>query len=243
MKKKTLENSIFFHDLEWDTDFFGVTSAKAILNGPITLNEWNSLKNKFENYQFISIENRNSVPFNAKLIGNDTSAFLADVNIQFVKKLEHSSQYMENIIIQQSLNEDKQITSIANFYFSRFTDDIELAKRGGDRVYHQWLISSFNKPDKFFALSRDKDGEINGFLLHSYLNEVCIIELIAVSKNYAKMGVGTSLFRAVADTAYKRGCNEIKVGTQIRNMNAINFYHKVGCKQVGCHQIYHLWNL
>lgn len=45
------------------------------------------LQAKFKDYQFISITNQNSEPINTQLIGKDTSAFLADVNIQFVKNL------------------------------------------------------------------------------------------------------------------------------------------------------------
>ena len=99
------------------------------------------------------------------------------------------------------------------------------------------------RPDKFYALSKDENGDINGFLLFSYSDNACVIELIAVSQKETKGGIGTSLFKAVEYEAHQRGYNEIKVGTQVRNMGAINFYHKVGCKQVGCHQVYHLWNL
>ncbi len=241
MKDKNIENSIAFYDLEWDTNYFGVSCAKAILYKPLTQTQWSDIKGRFEGYQFISIENRNSNPINAQLIGKDTSAFIADVNVQFSKKLEGSADKPESIVVHQALQRDDQIIKIADFQFSKFTEDPELAKRGGEQVYCQWLINSFGKSDKFYALSRDKNGEINGFLLHSYLNNICVIELIAVSKNATKCGIGADLFEAAEYSAYQRGCGEIRVGTQIRNMGAINFYHKVGCKQIGCHQVYHLW--
>lgn len=243
MEEKKLENVVTFYDLKWDTEFFGVTSAKAILHKPLTSNEWDALKTRFKDYQFMSIENRNSEPTNAQLIGKDTSAFLADVNIQFVKKLECPYEMPKKVTVHRALERNDQIIDIADFQFSKFTEDIELSERGGDQVYRQWLMNSFEKPDKFYVLSTEENGNINGFLLHSYSDNACVIELIAVSKNVAKGGIGTSLFRAVEHTAHRRGYNQIKVGTQIRNTNAINFYHKTGCKQVGCHQVYHLWNL
>lgn len=243
MTEKNIENAVTFYDLKWDTEFFGVTSAKAVLHKPLRLNEWDGLKNRLKEYQFISIENRNSEPINSHMIGKNTSAFLADVNIQFVKKLEFTDEMPINITVHQALENNDQVIELADFEFSKFTEDIELAKRGGDKVYRQWLLNSFGKPNKFYALSKDKNGAINGFILYSYSDNTCVIELIAVSQTVTKSGVGTSLFKAVEYEAHQRSINEIKVGTQVRNMGAINFYHKVGCKQVDCHQVYHLWNL
>lgn len=240
---KNLKNAVTFNELNWDTDFFGVTSAKATIHRALSLNEWDALKSWFKDYQFISIMNKNSDPINAQLIGKETSAFLADVNIQFEKTVIGLSEMPKNVSIQQALGRNDQIIEIADFRFSKFTDDPELAKRGGNRVYQQWLINSFEKVDKFYALSRNVNGDINGFLLFSYADNACVIELIAVSQKEAKGGIGGSLFKAVEYVAYHRGVNKIKVGTQVRNLGAINFYHKLGCKQVGSHQVFHLWNL
>lgn len=241
MKEK--DKAVTFYDLKWDTEFFGATSAKAILQKPLSCNEWNELKTRFKEFQFVSIENQYSEPVNAQMIGKDTSAFLADVNIQFSKRIKGTYELPKNITIHQALERNDQVIEIADFQFSKFTEDPGLAIRGGAKVYIQWLINSFDKPDKFYALSKDENRNINGFLLHSYSENSCVIELIAVSKRVTKSGVGTSLFKAVEHEAAKRGINIIKVGTQIRNIGAINFYHKVGCKQVGCHQVFHLWNL
>jgi dTDP-4-amino-4,6-dideoxy-D-galactose acyltransferase len=240
MENKKL--AVTFNELKWDTDFFGVTSAKAILHRSLTLNEWKEIKTRFKDYQFISIVNENSEPMNAQLIGSDTSAFLADVNIQFVKKLVGSIENFKNVTIHHLFKRNDQILEIADFQFSKFTEDPELAKRGGDQVYRQWLINAFDNQDKFYALSKNENGDINGFLLYSYSDNACVIELIAVSQKETTGGIGTSLFKTVEYVAHQRGCSEIKVGTQVRNMGAINFYHKVGCKQVGCHQVFHLWN-
>lgn len=243
MNDRNIENVVTFSELKWDTEFFGVTCAKAILYKQLTKEEWDELKKRFGDYQFLSIENQNSVPANAQLIGTDTAAFLADVNIQFKKKIEADYDMLDVVQIFQAMERDERIVEVGDFQFSKFTEDPELAKRGGAEVYRQWLINSFGNLDKFYAVAEGEDGNINGFLLHSYSGRTCTVELIAVSSNMTKSGIGTNLFKAVEYAAYQRGCEEIKVGTQVRNTGAINFYHKVGCKQVKCHQVYHLWNL
>ncbi len=243
MKDNNIQKPVSFRELQWDTDFFGVSCAKAILHKKLEKNDWNNIKEKFAGFQFVAIENINSEPLNAKMIGTDTKAFLADVNIQFIKSIKDDVKLEDDIKIYQSMKRENKILDIANFKYSKFIQDIELSKRGGPNVYRQWIINSFEKQDKFFAVSLDANGDINGFLLHSYTKDACIIELIAVSDITSKKGIGTSLFKSVEYSARQNGFNEIKVGTQIRNLPAINFYHKVGCKQFGCHQVYHLWNL
>lgn len=243
MMDNTTGNAVSFYELDWDTKFFGVSSAKAILHEPLTIAQWNDLKTRFKDYQFVSIENRNSEPTNAQLIGRDTSAFLADVNIQLTKKLEPQGTQADDIAIYQALERNDQLLEIADFGVSKFTEDPELFKRGGDQVYRQWLINSFGNAEKHFAISKDNEGIINGFLLHSYSDNACVVELIAVSSNKAHSGIGTRLFSSVESSAFQCGFTQMRVGTQVRNRAAINFYHKVGCKQVGCHQVYHLWNI
>lgn len=241
--RKNIKDIALFYELEWDTMFFGIRCAKAILAQPLTLAAWKELKTLFQQYQFISVENCNSEPINAQFIGQETSAFLADVNIQFAKNLNANIKNNENITIQKALKRNDQLLEIANFPYSKFTEDPELLKRGGNCVYQQWLLNSFGETGKSFAISKGKDGKIDGFLLHSYVCSVCTIELIAVSNKSMGRGIGTKLFEAVEFSAIQNKCKEIRVGTQVRNMEAINFYHKVGCKQIGCHQIYHLWCL
>lgn len=243
MKYGNINDGATFNELKWDTEFFGVTCAKIILYKRLTKVEWQELKERFGEYQFLAIENRNSDDINAQLIGTDTTAFLVDVNIQFKKQIKADCDMSKAVQIFQAMERDEGLIKVGNFQFSRFTKDPELAKRGGAEVYRQWMINSFEKLDKFFAVDEGENGEINGFLLHSYSGRTCTVELIAVSSNMTNDGIGTNLFKAVEYAAYQRGCEEIKVGTQVQNTRAINFYYKVGCKQVEIHQVYHLWNL
>lgn len=237
-------NSISFQELDWDTEFFGVTCAKTVLHHSLNKSDWNKLKLKFKDYEFISIVNKNSEPMNAQLIGKETSAFLADVNIQFVKKIDGNVTFPQNITsIGLSQRDLHQLMDLADFKYSKFVEDPELARRGGSYVYREWLRNSFKNPEKYFVISKDNSGSINGFALYSITNNKCVIELIAVSQLNSNAGIGSSLFQAVEYNVFQKGIQKIVVGTQLRNLSAVNFYYKVGCKQVGCHQVYHLWNI
>jgi ribosomal protein S18 acetylase RimI-like enzyme len=237
------ERAVTFIDLQWDTEFFGITCAKAILHKPLTETEWDNLRHRCCEYQFVTIENCNSEPTNARLIGNNTIAYLADINIQFEKKLNEQNDIPETIQICQAMPRNEKILEMTNFKFSRFLEDPELAKRYGAKIYRQWMIDSFSKPDKFIAVAKQSDNDIIGYILYSYLDNSCIIELIHVANDLIKRGIGTNLIRAVESASFRNGYGMMRVGTQLRNTAAINFYHKVGYKQLGGHQIYHLWNL
>lgn len=237
-----LESSFTFSELTWDTNYFGVTCAKVVLHKFLEVNEWIEVKKQISKYQFVSIINENSEPGNAQLVGKETSAFLADINVQFTKKINRINEKPKTISIHQGLERNNFIVDLAEFKYSKFIEDPELVIRGGGEVYKKWIENSFNDRNKYYALSKDESGEVNGFILYSYLDNACVVELIAVSSKATKSGIGRTLFNAVEYEAHMSHCSVIKVGTQVRNTAAINFYHKLGCTQIGCHQVYHLWN-
>lgn len=232
-------NKIIYLDLAWDSAFFGLSCLKVILHEPLSLSEWAEVENRIKPYDFITIENKHSEPENARLIGQKTSAFLADTNIQFQKQVKFVEASPPSIRIYNPMERDDRLLDIGDFKYSRFFADKELAARGGKEVYKQWLLNAFNKEDKYFAVS-EQGNLAKGYVLFSFTGNVCMIELIAVSEQFSGQGIGSALFNAVEFEACRKGAEIIQVGTQIRNLRAINFYHKMGCKQVGCHQIYHL---
>lgn len=242
MSTKGFDSAYQYYPLEWDTEYFGIKSSKAIINKSLSREEWDSLKSKFPESQFVIVENRNSDASNAKLIGEETQGYLVDVNIQFSKKLlQHHYEIPAGIRFAEAMDYNEQILGLTNFVFSKFTEDSELAKRNGDKVYYHWVLNSFGKSGKYFIVDEDEFGNINGFALFGYKDDACVIELISVSSQTNSTGIGTRIFRAVEKIAFDNGYRYINVGTQVKNLAAMNFYHKVGCKQIGCHQTYHLW--
>lgn len=236
------EKAYRFSELKWDTDFFGISCARAVLEGELSREEWDELKRLMEGYRFVSIVNRHSLPGNSLLIGMETRAFLADVNIQLEKEADPARAMPAGVEVASGLARDENILAMANYPASKFIADQEFNRRNGSEVYREWLKNSFGRKDKYFALSRDSGGGRNGFLLFSYRGDTCTIELVAVSAYVEKRGIGTDLLKACEISAQAAGCRIIRVGTQIRNTTAINFYHKYGFRMVGCHQVFHLWN-
>ena len=137
---------------------------------------------------------------------------------------------------------NKQVIEITKktFIYSRFFNDPKLPKEQASSIYCNWTENAFNKEDKYFIIS-EREGQIAGFILFSFQKENCVIELIAVDEKYQGQRVGKSLIHCMESYVIKKGAKKIKVGTQLNNSSAINFYTFMGFKYVYCRSIYHLW--
>ena len=80
--------------LDWDTNFFGINSAKIYLYDEFCNDDIKKIKKivKEKKYEFITIQNCGNIEKNNVLISNFEGAFLVDVNIQFEKKLDRSKE-------------------------------------------------------------------------------------------------------------------------------------------------------
>ena len=100
--------------LEWDTDYFGVSSARVNLNGNVDNKGQNEIIEFCKNYDFVTISNLDNIKENNHWIGNRTSAFLADMNIQFLKALGNKPDYKdEKTYVVNCLSGNEQIVNIA----------------------------------------------------------------------------------------------------------------------------------
>lgn len=232
--------------LDWDTNFFGIKSAKIYLYDELCNDDIKKIKEivKEKGYEFITIQNCGNIEQNNVLMANFEGAFLADVNIQFEKKLDRSKKIenKENVCIKEKYEKDENIVNIAKKAFtdSRFLIDSKL--RRGNEVYVQWVSNSFEKQNKFFCTYRE-DKKTKGFILFSIEEDKksIFLELIAVDKDSKGKGIGTSLIKQLENFAIQNKIEYIHVGTQLNNLNAQNFYEKNGFKHIMNNSIYHWW--
>ena len=141
--------------LDWDTKKFKRKSAKIYLYEEIDNRDIDHIKENImkEEYEFITIQNCGNNIGNNIAISHFAGAFLADVNVQFIKKIkeENKNEKNENIKIQNNFSYDKSLVDIVNNAFkdSRFIVDPKLSN--GNEVYTEWVINAFNQKDKYFC--------------------------------------------------------------------------------------------
>lgn len=230
--------------LEWDTDYFGVNSARINLFDPLSESEQLIILEYCRNYEFITIANIDNNTENNFWIGTKTNAFLTDLNVQFIKVLDPNFFYLdERIYISNNMSRDEKIVDIAqkSFSYSRFVHDKKLHLEKATQIYKHWTENSFNQLDKFFVIAKNQH-EIIGYILFNTKDECCFIELIAVDQKYRGYGVGKTMIYALQSYLTKLKISKIQVGTQINNIIAINFYINMGFKLSNCTSVYHMWN-
>ncbi|MEH7116830.1 GNAT family N-acetyltransferase [Neobacillus vireti] len=234
-----------FYNLEWDTEYFGVNSAKAILNGSVTKKDQDELLNYCKDYNFITITNINNNNHNNYWMSNIKNLFLTDVNIQFEKELHFSTECIdETTEINISYSKNEKVLNIAKnaFSFSRFFNDPFLESKKTQDIYLYWTECGFDKSDKYFVITK-RENEIAGYMLFSINVEdrTSTIELIAVDDKFKGKKVGKSLVSGLESFLYRNNIKKIKVGTQVNNVAAANFYFSNGFRYVNCNSVYHYW--
>lgn len=229
--------------LAWDTEFFGLRCHRIDLDGPASRLELMRALHMAKDAEFICIANRDCDIQNARLIAELTSACTADINVHFKKTVPGIAPYPQSPA-RDSYPACPDIVDLANQVFrdSRFVRDSRFAERRGGRMFGEWVKNAFGIPGKFF-ITATEDRRLAGFVLFSVQGEVLTVELIGVDDRCRRKGYGRCLWHAVESEALLRGCSAIRVDTQMTNLDAVNFYIRMGCSISHAVQIYHVWNM
>lgn len=233
--------------LNWDSDYFEVNSAKVTLYNELNELDKIEIEKWMLNYRFITIVNLNSDKKNNEWIGNYTRAHLADVNIQFTKEILVSNSDIEykNLILGNNIAFSNEIMCIASesFKYSRFFNDTKLASPNAEKIYSIWTKNSFMREEKYFVVSKC-DNYINGYIIFNINvnEESATIELIAIKNGDQGKGVGKKMINGLEQFLSSRGVRRVLVGTQVENVEAINFYSKCNFHLNSISSVYHLWN-
>lgn len=229
--------------LQWDTDYFGVNSARVNLSGIVDERGQEEIIEFCKGYDFVTISNLDNIKENNQWIGKRTNAFLADINIQFLKILTDKPDYQdEKTYVLNSLPRNEQIVDIAvrSFDFSRFFNDPNLPQEQAKNIYLHWTECAFSQENKYFVIS-EREGNVAGYILFSTDEDSSVIELIAVDEKYQGQRVGKSLINTMESFVIDQRIKKIQVGTQVNNISAAQFYNATGFKYVSCVSLYHLW--
>lgn len=243
--EKKVKN-LTLRDLEWDTDYFEEKCGRVDLVNKIDNNDIKLIEKFIGENTFTTITNSKENSFNNNFIGEKLNAFLTDVNIHLKKTVVagNVAKYENNIKICNRRSYSQEMLDLADGVFknSRFLNDINIPKEKAKGLYRQWVQNSFDKDEKYFITYKVKD-KIVGFILFSANDdEEIVIELICVSYEHSGNGVGKKIMNRLELYALEHGYSIINVGTQIENINALNFYISYGYKIDDVKYIYHLWN-
>lgn len=244
------QNTYEYRNLEWDTNYFGVKSARVTLKDRINRNEWVKIRNLIIENDFVVIDNINNNSINNFFISNLLGVFLTDINFQFIKNIIANANVKkiedDNIIVKNNMQYNKQIVDISrnSYKYSRFFNDPFLDKAKAVNIYSHWVESSFSNENKYF-LYYYSGSNILGYILFSIesQNNKAIIELISVKESMKDKSIGTKMMSHLENYLVNnfKGIETLQVGTQSNNTKAINFYIKNAFRVRELRSVYHYW--
>ena len=237
------EKNYHFHPLPWDTEYFGINSARVNLSGIVDENGQAEILDFCKDYEFVTLSNHDNINENNHWIGKRTTAYLVDMNIQFLKRINQRPDHLDTeTSIANNLSRNDKIIDISrnSFNYSRFFNDPQLPHLQAKQIYQHWTECAFDQKDKYFVIS-ERAGLITGYILFSFVEDTSLIELIAVDKKHQGQKIGKSMIHALESYVLNQGIQKIKVGTQVNNIQAVQFYHAMGYKYAGCGSVYHWW--
>jgi GNAT superfamily N-acetyltransferase len=120
---------------------------------------------------------------------------------------------------------------------------IELAKfekllPPDEKAKQRLFIHAFGKNPSFYVLLAKTNGTAVGYAFYfftysSFLaRRTLYLEDIFVSENYRNKGIGKLLFNELVNIAKKQKCGRMEWCVLEWNINAINFYEKLGARQL-----------
>ncbi|OEU70983.1 MAG: hypothetical protein BA863_18800 [Desulfovibrio sp. S3730MH75] len=167
---------------------------------------------------------------------------LVDTRISFEKlAMKLDFEATKKLTLRHAKPEDKQeVCEIAgsDFVFSRFHLDPKISTQSADFIKKEWIANFFSKKRGDDMLIAEKDGKVAGFLsiLFTTSDKKAVIDLVCVSKEFQKQGIGQQLL-GFFENEYA-GCT-LNVGTQIANIASIRCYTAAGFRAVESKYIIH----
>lgn len=226
-----------------DTQYFGITSAKIRLKKTCSsAHQQAELLAFMRAFEFNTITNQMNDPINNHWLGENTTAFLTDVNIQFTKNVPFSNVMDKSTFVMDNYPGDDQVVQIAerSFAVSRFLNDPYLPSGPAQYIYADITKNAFGKAGRFFVIHQTQNL-INGFLLFSASGSSATIELIATRQDLKGRGIGKSLLYSMEEYIRREGVESLNVGAQLVNAVALKFYMSHGFRIKEFNSIYHYW--
>jgi ribosomal protein S18 acetylase RimI-like enzyme len=172
---------------------------------------------------------------------------LVDIRVELNLKIDDlpmEQQYGNEIKISSLKNKIRNelfAISDRNINNTRFYNDTNFDQDLVKKMYQIWLKKSYNDPFTTVVIAEIKN-RIVGFITFKHGHEeISTIGLVAIDKNYQRLGIGKSIMNECIHLSFKQNKTRISVATQLNNEPAIKFYERFGFKVFKKSNWYHKW--
>ena len=233
------KNSIKY--LEWDSDFFGLSTAKAVIKKAEDFSDViEDAQQKKIKLVYLFCEN--PLPATALL---QLDIQLVDEKLTYTHSLTNDMPNVDphiRLIDQSAPILNLEELALRSGQYSRFKIDERLPNRFFEKLYKKWLHNSLSGElgTKVAVLQTTQD-QYDGFITLGKIENSLNIGLLSVAENQTGKGVGTKLIQFVLNEASLQRLQQCTVVTQASNQPASRLYEKSGFNLSNREFIYHLW--
>ncbi len=218
--------------LKWDSEFFNISIGECFLecNQDIYITGFDLIYIK---------SNQNISP---KITGYFENFF--ETKVLFSKNIIYTTIDSNAIFSLESSNYE-----IADLYdlafesgkYSRFKLDLKIGVHNFKKLYKTWVDNSVNKKFADDVVLYKNGNKTIGFVTYKIHSNYATIGLIAVSFDFQGKGIGGKMLRFVENKLLDKGIFELKIPTQLENVEACAFYAKQGYSICETTYIKHYW--
>ena len=224
--------------LQWDSDFFGLRIAKAVVASEediVALSRQEvDLRNHFD-LIYIFSESPLEMPFeNARLVDKKAVFSLSDFTHYEVNPAIKGwdSPIASDALISLALVSGK---------YSRFKSDVLFPVGSYERLYTRWIERSVNKAMATDVFCYLVDDVPRGLLTLDFHDGQGVIGLVAVNEEYQHRGIGKALIKHAVSNIHEHQGERLTVATQQDNEPACRLYSGCGFSLESVTKIWHWW--
>ena len=215
---------VSINPLTWESDFFGLNSARVMLDGGISLAE--ALQQPDTLWQAKVPAERLEVIDALSQQGFQLVEGEADLALN-IKRTER--QVGVRIAREAQIPALREAASQA-FRLSRFRAPWFKPEDSG-RFYAQWIENAVRGTfDHQCLVASDESGALQGFVSMREVEGDARIGLLAVLPHAQGQGIGQRLLLAAADWGRVRQLERLRVATQLSNLTAMRLYLRSGAR-------------
>lgn len=224
--------------LHWDSDFFGLRIAKAIVASEEDIvalsRQEGGLRNHFD-LMYIFSEPSLEMPFEGARLVDKKAVFSLNAPKHFesdpaIRSWE--SPEASNALISLALVSGK---------YSRFKLDETLPAGSYERLYTRWIEQSVNKAMATDVFCYMTDDAPRGLVTLDFHDGQGVIGLVAVDEDYQHRGIGKALIKHAISYVHDIRGERLSVATQMDNEPACRLYSGCGFSLESVTKIWHWW--
>jgi dTDP-4-amino-4,6-dideoxy-D-galactose acyltransferase len=220
--------------LEWDTEFFGRKMGALVLDEFAESQLANDLEEAEKNqYEYILCQLKSPKEETIQLL-ESKGFYLSDIGViwlisvdEYFSMIGGKEDKSDVIVERASIKNLKSLQEIIRPMFpnSRFYSDPFFSQNEADHLHVEWMKNSILSkaadvvlqiPDKGFVICKKKEKGLGEIIL------------IGVVERFRGRSLGESLMDASVAWFSDQSVKSIRVKTQLKNVDAMNFYRKLG---------------